>query len=251
MKILHLEDNPVDSQPVPETLAAAGTQAEIVRAEQALADSEDRFRTLVTTTSAVVWTAGPAGDFVTPQLSWEAYTGQPWEDHKGWGWTAMIHPDDRDANLARWQAAVLEKKPFEGHGRLWNAKSQEYCYYEGRAVPRLNPDGSVREWIGAVDDVHQRELARLAARESEARFRILADTAPVLVWMARPDGGLDFVNQTWLAFTGRGLQQELGDGWAEAVHPDDAQPTIDAWNLAVALESPFVFEHRVRRHDGR
>src|SRR5438132_11821494 len=98
----------------------------------------------------------------------------------------MIHPDDRAAFDARWQAAMAAQAPFEIHGRLWRAKPNEHCYFEARAVPLQRADGSVREWIGAIDDVHQRELARLAAHESEARFRILADTAPVLVWMARP-----------------------------------------------------------------
>ncbi len=219
-------------------------------AEQALADSEERFRNLVTATAAVVWTAGPDGRFVTPQASWEAYTGQPWAEHQDMGWLAMIHPDDRAAFDARWQAAMAAKEPFEMHGRLWNTKANEHCYFEARAVPRLREDGSLREWIGAIDDVHQRELARLAARESEARFRILADTAPVLVWMARPDGGLDFVNQPWLTFTGRALEQELGQGWAAGVHAEDYQRCLDTYAAAVAARQPFQQEYRLRRQDG-
>jgi len=218
--------------------------------EQALADSEERFRNLVTTTSAVVWTAGPAGDFVSPQTSWEAYTGQPWAEHRGWGWLAMIHPDDRDGLEARWKAAVADTAPFESHARLWSAESREYCYFEARGVPLLREDGSVREWIGAIDDVHQRELARLAARESESRFRVLADTAPVLVWMARPDGGVEFVNETWLAFTGRTLEQELGDGWAAAVHAEDYERCLATYRVAVQQQQPFQQEYRLRRHDG-
>ena len=221
-------------------------------AEQALADSEERFRNLVTATAAVVWTAGPDGRFITPQASWEAYTGQPWAEYQNMGWLAMIHPDDRAAFDARWQAAIAAKEPFEMHGRLWNTKANEHCYFEARGAPLLRhaEQGEVREWIGAIDDVHQRELARLAARESEARFRILADTAPVLVWMARPDGGLEFVNQTWVTFTGRALEQELGQGWVAAVHAEDYDRCLATYAAAVAAREPFQQEYRLRRADG-
>jgi PAS domain S-box-containing protein len=220
-------------------------------AEQALSDSEDRFRNLVTATSAVVWTTGPDGDFIAPQPSWEAYTGQPWEEHRGWGWLAMIHPADRAGIEARWKAALSGTAPYESHGRLWNAEGREYCYFASRGVPLLRQDGSVREWIGAIDDVHQRELARLAARESEGRFRILADTAPVLVWMARPDGGVEFVNETWVSFTGRSLEQELGDGWAAAVHAEDYERCLGTYRGAIEQRRPFQQEYRLRRHDGQ
>ena len=166
----------------------------------------------------------------------------------------MIHPDDRAGLEARWKAATApgaEPKPYESHARLWNAKGQEYCYFEARAVPLLDEDGRVREWVGAVDDVHQRELARLAARESEARFRVLADTAPALVWMAGPDGGLAFVNETWLAFTGRSPEQELGEGWAAGVHAGDYARCVATYRAAIEQRAPFQQEYRLRRQDGQ
>ena len=89
-----------------------------------------------------------------------------------------------------------------------------------------------------------------ALRESEARFRTMADSAPVLIWMDDPDQGCVFHNQTWLNFTGRSLAQEFGDGWLESVHPDDRSSWSQRYDLAVASRESFTTEYRLRRSDG-
>lgn len=135
--------------------------------QAALRTSEERYRSLVAATAAVVWTMSAEGLFAEPQPSWEAYTGQKWEGHRGWGWTAMVHPEDRERVALAWQEAVLAVKPYEESGRLWHRASRDYRHYEARAVPILNADGSVREWAGSCIDVHERRVS--AQREREAR----------------------------------------------------------------------------------
>ena len=136
--------------------------------------AEERYRTLVESTSDVVWTSAGNGDFLTPQLSWEAYTGQPWEGHRDVGWVEMVHPEDRANLLEIWTEAVSRRETYRSAGRLWNAAANEYRYFTVRAVPLLNTDGSVREWIGTVTDVHElrraaQEREQLLANEREAR----------------------------------------------------------------------------------
>jgi PAS domain S-box-containing protein len=95
----------------------------------------------------------------------------------------------------------------------------------------------------------QRELiARL--RESEERFRTMADCAPVLLWMAEPDARCSFFNQVWLEFTGRPLEAEVGNGWAEGVHFEDFQRCMDIFLSAFVEHRPFRMEYRLRRADG-
>ena len=95
-----------------------------------------------------------------------------------------------------------------------------------------------------------RRRAELSLHESEQRFQATADAAPVLMWMAGPDKLCTFFNQTWLDFTGRTMEQEFGNGWAEGVHPDDLDNCLNAYSVAFDARKPFLLEYRLRRHDG-
>jgi two-component system, sensor histidine kinase PdtaS len=85
----------------------------------------------------------------------------------------------------------------------------------------------------------------------DARFRLLADHAPVMLWMSGLDGLCDFFNSTWLTFTGRTLRQERGNGWAEGVHADDFQDCMDRYLSAFVAREAFRMEYRLRRADGQ
>lgn len=86
--------------------------------------------------------------------------------------------------------------------------------------------------------------------EGESLFKVMANTAPVLLWIAAPDGRCTFFNDPWLAFTGRTMEQEVGVGWAEGIHPDDFQSTMNAYFENFVARRAFKFEYRLRRADG-
>jgi PAS domain S-box-containing protein len=98
--------------------------------------------------------------------------------------------------------------------------------------------------------IEDRKDIENSLRESEARFRDVANTAPVLIWMSRPDKLCEFVNLGWLQFTGRALEQELGNGWADGVHPEDFQRCLKIYHSSFDARKPFEMEYRLRRHDG-
>jgi PAS domain S-box-containing protein len=102
----------------------------------------------------------------------------------------------------------------------------------------------------ASSDVTERVAAQDAVRESEARFRYMADSAPVMIWVSDADKRCTYVNKQWLGFTGRSIQQELGSGWAEGIHPEDAERSFKTFTESFAERKPFEMEYRLRRKDG-
>lgn len=104
--------------------------------------------------------------------------------------------------------------------------------------------------LSAVADITEAKKAEAALRESEERFRHVANAAPVMIWMSGPDKLCTYFNQPWLNFTGRPIHAELGDGWAECVHPDDLEGCLKTYGNAFDQREPFEMEYRLLRHDG-
>ncbi len=102
--------------------------------------------------------------------------------------------------------------------------------------------------LAALAEEH--EQAAHVVRESEERFRLVANTAPVMIWMAGTDGLCTYVNQPWLEFTGRPLEAQLGDGWVQGVHQEDLKGCLKTYSEAFDERQSFEMEYRVRRKDG-
>jgi two-component system sensor kinase FixL len=98
--------------------------------------------------------------------------------------------------------------------------------------------------------IEERATGETKLRESESRFRVVADAAPVLIWMSGVDKLCTFFNEPWLKFTGHSLEHEIGNGWAQGVHPDDLQKCLKIYTEAFDAREPFVMQYRIRRNDG-
>jgi PAS domain S-box-containing protein len=158
------------------------------------------------------------------------------------------------ASWKQLQAAIEEAsrtgKSFEldlemtlpGGGRKW-------LVVRGEALRSAN--GRVVQLRGTVHDISERKRAEQALRESEERFRLVANTAPVMIWMSGPDKGCTYCNQTWLDFTGRSIEAAMGHGWIESTHPQDRERCMDIYVQAFDRREEFTMEYRVRRHDGQ
>ena len=121
-------------------------------------------------------------------------------------------------------------------------------YVLKQRLNRLGP--AVRRAVREAADRRARARVEAGLRQSEDRYRFLADAVPQIVWSARPDGTLDYCNARWHQYTGLGVEQTRDGGWTVAVHPDDVPVVRDAWATARAADRPFEAEHRLRGVDG-
>ncbi len=212
-------------------------------AEDALRGSEARYRSYVEATGQLGWTTNADGEIVEDMPALRHYTGQSFDEMRGWGWSKALHPDDVEITLAAWRKAVEEKQGFETEARLrWHDGT--YRHFLCRGVPVLRDDGSVREWVNTCIDITERKQAEETLQRSEARFRQLADSMPQLVWTAQPDGRVDYYNRRLSLFTTHGL-------WRPYVHAEEYPRTVEAWKYAVRTGSPYEIEHRLQLADGR
>ena len=138
--------------------------------EDALWQSEERYRSLVMTSATYVWTADAQGEALIAPLPWQTLTGMSQEQWKGWGWLEALHPGDRERIAQLWRQAVETKCLYEAEYRQRTVDGS-YRYFLARGVPVFEADGSVREWLGSNSDITDRKQAEEALRQSEARFR--------------------------------------------------------------------------------
>ena len=117
-------------------------------------------------------------------------------------------------------------------------------------LPLRDPAGQVYGVSVVAEEVTERRRAQAALAESEARFREMADNAPVMVWVSDAGGAITFMSRSWYQFTGRPPDSGLGEGWAEAVHAEDRPAVRDALQQATERREPFRLEHRLHRADG-
>lgn len=165
---------------------------------------------------------------------------------------ALIHPDDRAKTRARMEAAIRRASHYEMEFRIvrpdgsvrWVLDRGETRSADG------SPDGPARRGAGTLIDITDRKLAEEQLRQSEGRFREMADNLPLIVWMHDANGNLEFVNQTYCDYFGLSREDMHTDRWRVLVHPDDAHGYVDEFLACVRDRRPFHAECRVRRADG-
>ncbi|HEY6830190.1 MAG TPA: MASE1 domain-containing protein, partial [Gemmatimonadaceae bacterium] len=168
----------------------------------------------------------------------------------------LVHPDDRTAVEAAVLCALEEDLPYEAEFRVKNGDGFRWLHNKG--IVLRNADGLATRMIGVSTDVTARKFAEAALlreatlRESESRFRILADAMPQIVWTARPDGQIDYFNRRWYEFTDTKPGPITDQTWLAVVHPADRSEFGAAWRACVASGRPHEIEARFwsARHAG-
>ncbi len=120
--------------------------------ERALTAAQSKHQALLDGTRVIVWTTDAEGKFITPQVSWQLYTGQSWEEHQGFGWVAALHEEDQVMIESLWGLALANKSVYRAKGRIWKAATHSHHAFLVEAVPVLGDDGRVMEWFGTVSE---------------------------------------------------------------------------------------------------
>ncbi|MBC8130068.1 MAG: PAS domain S-box protein [Rhizobiaceae bacterium] len=226
------------------------------RAELALAESEARFRTMSDHAPVMIWTTDASGYCTYLNRQWHEFTGQSEGESQGYGWLEATHPDDKAMAEEVFVTANASAAAFRIEYRLRTADGS-YRWAIDAAAPRFAEDGRFLGYVGSVIDIDDRKrmeaeinASNVALKASNDRFRGAVEANSGVIWTNDADGQMRGEQPGWAELTGQTFDEYQGYGWSTAVHPEDVDPSIEAWNMAVRERTPFVFEHRIRRYDG-
>jgi PAS domain S-box-containing protein len=220
-------------------------------AEAALRESEEQFRATFEQAAVGIAHVGLDGRWLRANRRLCEITGYSRNELLRLGFQDITHPDDLGADLDQVRALLageigsyrMEKRYLRPDGSsVWTLLT----------VSLLRPSAADAQpyFVSVVEDISELKRAEAARRESERRYRFLAENNPQIVWTARPDGLLDYFNHRWTEVTGLPVEAGTGEGWATAIHPDDLPRMNVAWSRSLITGEPYAVEHRVRTSDG-
>ncbi len=232
------------------------------RSQKALRRSEAQYRAIVEDQTELICRFLPDGTYTFVNGAVCRGVHRSAEDLVGHGFWDFIPAEDHEA-IREFLNSITPGRPVAWREHKVSVPGRNVRWQHWTTRGFFDDHGAVTEYqaVGRditahkrAEDQHrqlesQRQIERVL-RASEERFRSLADNAPVLIWMSGLRNEAVYFNKPWLDFTGRSLEEELGFGWIESIHPDDRQQCVDTCDGAFARREPLAMQFRLRRHDG-
>ncbi|MFZ0690887.1 MAG: PAS domain S-box protein, partial [Acidobacteriaceae bacterium] len=220
------------------------------RSEEKLRESEERFRTMADGSPSIMWVTDAAGEVEFVNRAYQDFFGATCEEIQACRWQLRLHLDDAPDYVAAFECAVRDRLPFDAEARVRRADG-EWRLLGSRAHPRFSPGGEFLGHVGLSADITERKRAELALQESEERFRIMADSSPIGIWVTDAQGGTRFINRAYREFCGITSEQVDPAEWKSLIHPDDAPEFFKELDRAIEQHTRFAGERRSRRADGQ
>lgn len=213
-------------------------------AEDALLRISERHRSYIDITGHLCWTTNAEGEVVEDIPSWRRYTGQTYEEIKGWGWAKALHPDDLELTTQAWKKAVTTKTSYEVEYRI-RRHDGAYRFFLVRGVPVYTEGGGIREWVGTCIDITERKQTEEFLRNSREDLRRAQEVGNIGNWrLDVRQNILTWSDETYRIFgipAGTPLTYE---SFLSVVHPYDREYVDAEWKAGLKGE-PYDIEHRI------
>jgi PAS domain S-box-containing protein len=232
------------------TFGVARDITKLKLAEEALRESEHRWRSLTEALPQLVWSATPDGacDYFSTQ--WTDHTGVPESELLGWRWLEVLHPDDREPTRELWTCSVCGCGPYDVEYRVRRSDGV-YRWFKTRGVPIRDAGRNITKWFGTCTDITDLRQAEDALRESEERFRGTFENAAVGIALVDLNGRFVRVNQKYCDITGYSDAELLQKTFQDITPPDDLTISVQRFTALLRGDWPsFELKKRYLRKDG-
>jgi PAS domain S-box-containing protein len=220
------------------------------RAEEALRESEERFRGTFENAAVGIVHVDATGRFLRVNETFCAIVGYSREELLERTYQDITHPDDLAASIEATTALFRGDSPHFGLEKRFVRKDGAIVWVQVFVSLQRDAAGIPAYDIGIVHDITARRRLEEALRVSEERCRFLIQSIPQKIFTANANGDVDYFNQPWTEFTGRPFDQIKDWGWLEFIHPEDVEENVRRWQHSIDTGEPFQLEHRFRRADG-
>ncbi len=208
--------------------------------------ADELFRSMADAAPILIWVTDAAGRVIFLNRAWLEFTGRTLAEELNHGWTSHIHPEDAQAVIDKWLGVCQMRETFVLEYRL-RVRDGTYHWIMDWGAPRYLEDGTFVGYIGSAADINERKKAEAVSKESETRYRQLAEGMPQIVWISDPSGNSFYYNPQWYEYTGRRFPET---DWRPVMHPDDLALTEATWEHSVATGTPYEIQYRLRHHSG-
>jgi PAS domain S-box-containing protein len=215
-----------------------------------LQQSEERFKVISNNAPVMIWMSGNekyAGFYNT---SWIRFTGRSIEHEHLGDWHEAVHPDDVTEYIQVYEDAFKNQETFQREYRMKRYDGQ-YRWISEHAVPRYDNAHNFIGFIGAARDIDDEKRFNERLQASELLFKTIANVSPVGLWMTDVNGKNNFVNDTWVEWTGISIDDHYDEGWVAAVLEADKGHVLDVCKKSFEARENFAVEFRIRRKDGQ
>lgn len=224
-------------------------QADLQKAHAEIKRSEAKLWRVIDTIPIIAWCNLPDGPNEFLNKRWTEYTGMPFEESHGWGWTVAMHPEDLQVLMKKWQAAMITGQPNEVEGRF-RRYDGVYRWFLIRTEPFRDESGRIVRWFGTSTDIDERKRAEETLQDEERGLRLIVDTIPGLVCTLKPNWEVEHINQPLRGYFGMTTEELTNWEFIGVVHPDDLDRVVARCRHCTETGEPYDIEHRCRRWDG-